>query len=226
MFQKDKYFTLSLKKRAQKQYANIIKGIDPVSIGLLKQMYAALKDRGDNLGLYEKVWVKEIERIYSDKDTYDSYFINGLDTLLKQALKILGDNDAPWDIREEELYSVFQKLLFLKARDGLFKDFFDNIEQTILSAVQLDFSKRASLTKIGDNQENIFSYAAVMLNTLLETLERSVISSDAVNMMLEQIPGAIIIITDKNEKIKFISKLGARVFKGDEEGLIGQPLTS
>ncbi|MBA3683049.1 MAG: hypothetical protein H0W73_18065 [Bacteroidetes bacterium] len=106
----EKYISKKNKNRPE----NIIKGIDPVAVSLVQQMYSALKDRGDNLVLYEKVWLKQIEKVYTDQATYTSFFLNGLESLLKQAHKILTTESKSWDIVEEEILAISEKIIFLK----------------------------------------------------------------------------------------------------------------
>lgn len=217
---------MELKKRWAQQPAAIIKGLDPVAVPILKQIYSALKDRGENLGLHEQVWVREIEKVYSDKDTFDSFFINGLSILIQQALNVLEKDNLSWDVKPEELYHIFQRLIFLKARDGVFKPFFDDVEQVIFTALKGDFSKRVNLIKIGQNHENMLSYAAVMLNTLLESLQVSAVSASAVNDIIEQMNGSIVIITDTKNRIKFVSRKGEQLLKGNENSLLGTDLNA
>ena len=207
---------LNIRNRAKKKPQNIIKGVDPIAVSLLKQMYQALKDRGANLNTYERVWVDQIEKIYSDKETFSKFFLGGLDTLLNQAYEILGNQRSSWDKNEEDLYTLYQKILFLKARDGAFKGKFDEIEVSIFSALQLDFSKRISHTKIGNSQENIFTYAAVMLNMLFEKLEHSVVSTALVDNILNQMPGILVLLSDKRGKIKYANDEFFRVVKIDQ----------
>ncbi len=187
---------------------NIIKGIDPVAVGLVKQMYSALLDRGENVVLYEKIWLKEVENAYKDQKTYDAYFINGLEILLKQAYNILTSDSKSWDIKEDEILAITEKILFLKVREDIYKDFFNDFESVLFSAIQLDFTRRVTFTQIGNSKENIFSYKAVMLNTLIETMQHSVVSMNALNEIVADVPGLIAIITDKNGNIKYLNNLG------------------
>ncbi|MBA2613956.1 MAG: GHKL domain-containing protein [Bacteroidetes bacterium] len=214
-----------IKKKNENRPENIIKGIDPVAVGLVKQIYSALLDRGENVVLYEKIWLKEVERAYKDQETYDSYFINGLEILLKQAYNILTSDTKPWDIKEEEILAITEKILFLKVREDIYKDFFDDFEDVLFSAVQLDFSKRVNFTQIGNSKENIFSYKAVMLNTLIETMENSVVSMQSVNEIIGDIPGLVCIITDKNGIIRFINSVGEELLTSQNENLIKKNIT-
>lgn len=206
-----------IKKKNENRPENIIKGIDPVAVGLVKQIYSALLDRGENVVMYEKIWLKEVERAYKDQETYDSYFINGLEILLKQAYNVLSSDTKPWDIKKEEILAITEKILFLKVREDIYKEFFDDFEEVLFAAVQLDFSKRVNFTQIGNSKENIFSYKAVMLNTLIETMENSVVSMQSLNEIVGDIPGLVCIITDKKGTIRFINSVGEELLSAGNE---------
>lgn len=208
-----------IKKKNENRPENIIKGIDPVAVGLVKQIYSALLDRGENVVMYEKIWLKEVERAYKDQETYDSYFINGLEILLKQAYNVLMNDAKPWDIKKDEILAITEKILFLKVREDIYKDFFDDFEEVLFAAVQLDFSKRVNFTQIGNSKENIFSYKAVMLNTLIETMENSVVSMQSVNEIVSDIPGLVCIVTDKNGVIRFVNSVGEELLSSGNENL-------
>jgi signal transduction histidine kinase len=208
-----------IKKKNENSPENIIKGIDPVAVGLVKQIYSALLDRGENVVMYEKIWLNEVERAYKDQETYDSYFISGLEILLKQAYNVLMNDAKPWNIKKDEILAITEKILFLKVREDIYKDFFDNFEEVLFAAVQLDFSKRVNFTQIGSSKENIFSYKAVMLNTLIETMENSVVSMQSVNEIVSDIPGLVCIVTDNKGIIRFINSVGEELLSTGNENL-------
>lgn len=214
-----------IKKKNKNRPENIIKGIDPVAVGLIKQMYSALKDRGSNLGLYERIWVDQIEKIYSDKETFDQFFIGGLETLLKQAYNVLTNDTTSWDIKQDEILSIAEKIIFLKGREDTFRDFYDDLEEVIFSAVQLDFSKRVKVIQVGNSKENLFTYKAVMLNTLLDSLESSVLSSNTVNEIISNEPCDVIIVADVKGKVKFINGFGAKLYD-KEDSIMGKRISS
>jgi hypothetical protein len=205
-----------VKKKNENRPEDIIKGIDPVAVTLVKSIYTSLKDKGENLVLYEKMWVREIEKIYTDKETYNQYFLSGLGGLLKQAHKVLTNKSKTWDIKQDELLAVTEKILFIKSREHLYKHFYDEVEAALFSAVQLDFSKRINLTKIGNSKENIFTYKAVLFNTFIEAMQNSVVSIPAVNQIVENIEGSIIIITDSKGQIRYINPFGTELFGGGD----------
>jgi len=204
-----------IRDKNQNPPENIIKGVDPVTVSLVKQMYSALKDRGDNLVLYERAWLTEIEKIYKDQKVYNEYFLHGLEDLLKQAYEMLIPKSKSWNVKEEDVLSMAERIIFLKIREDIYKVFFDNVEDALFSALQYDFSKRIELPFIGNNRENIFTYKAVMLNTLLETLENSVVSMHSVNSIIDSLPGLLVIVTDKTGNIRFINKQASDLFGTD-----------
>lgn len=214
-----------IEKKTLNRPENIIKGIDPVAVGLVKQMYSALLDRGENVVLYEKIWLKEVEKAYKDQKTYDAYFINGLGILLKQAYNILTNDSKSWDIKEEEILAITEKILFLKVREDIYKEFFDDFEKVLFSTMQLDFTKRVNFTQIGNSKENIFSYKAVMLNTLIETLQHAVVSMDALSEVIDETPGLITIITDIEGNIKYLNGLGEQIFEVEDHAWLGKDIS-
>ncbi|MBA3705801.1 MAG: hypothetical protein H0W84_07830 [Bacteroidetes bacterium] len=220
-----KDLALYIKKKNENRPENIIKGIDPVAISLVKSMYTSLKDKGENLVLYEKMWVREIEKIYEDKETFNQYFLSGLGGLLKQAYTLLTNKSKSWDIRQDELLAVTEKILFIKSREHLYKSFYDEVETALFASIQLDFSKRINLTKIGNSKENIFTYKAVLLNTFIEAMENSVVSNSAVNEIVKNIGDSLIIITNKEGIIRYINPLGSELL-GDKEALIKRSITN
>ncbi len=203
----------------------LITGSDPVAVHLLRQIYSSLKVNDQKkLGDAESNWIKELEKAYKNKKSSDSTLLTGLDDLLNQAYELLHPDCRTWPSKKEELYAIFERIIFLKAREDVFKDFFDDIEKTITSAMLLDFSKRVSPSKIITQEGNIFDYAAAMINMLVEKLEESVVSANAVNTILSNVPNTITIVTDRSGKIRFINNLGEMFLGVQRYEFIGQPI--
>jgi signal transduction histidine kinase len=215
----------STKKQRFKNPEKLITGNDPVAIHLLRQIYATLKENSQKKpGATESELINEIEKAYKNKKSGDTTLLNGLDELLNQAYELLQPDCRSWTGKKEEIYAIFERIIFLKAREDVFKDFFDELEKTITSAMLLDFSKRVPSSKIITQEGNVFDYAALMINMLVEKLEESVVSANAVNAMLLNVPNTITIVTDKSGKIRFINNLG-EVFLGvPRHEFIGQPI--
>lgn len=191
---------------------DIIFGNDP-SIDILKQIYAALKDRSiENLDISERAWVHGIEKAYKDQ----------VKVLMEQVYEILHQKEEMWDTRDEELYSLLERVIFLKARESTFHDFFDNMENVIEAASQLDFSKRVPLSEISKDKRNLFNYAVMCLNILVEKMETSVVSMKAVNTMLSSMPGTMMIVTDKNGVIRFVNDLGEKILGLKKNEFLGK----
>jgi signal transduction histidine kinase len=211
-----------LGKKNRRRPEKIIKGVDAVSVSLLKQIYSGLYDRGENRTLIEKVWINQIESIYSDKEAYNDYFLSGLVTLLNEAYELLASDKKPWNVKRDQILALAEKIIFLKGREDTFKTFFDDLEQVMFRAIQLDFSERVNLVSVGNSKENIFNYKAAITNTLLDTLETSVISSHAIDDLISQITGVVAIVTSQRGKIKFINTLGLNTLTGKDDSVLKQ----
>lgn len=180
---------------------DIVFGKDPAT-EILRQIYAGLKDRSfENLNISERAWIYGIEKTYKEQ----------VKVLMEQIYEILYQKEELWDLHDEELYSLLERVIFLKARESSFRDFFDNMESVIEAASQLDFSKRVPLSEISKDKRNIFNYAVMCLNILVEKMESSVVSMKAVNTMLSSIPGTVMIVTDNKGVIRFVNDLGEKL---------------
>lgn len=180
---------------------DIIFGNTP-EIDILRQIYAGLKDKSyEKLGLLERSWIQGIEKTYKDQ----------VKLLMEQVYEILYQKEEVWDPADDELYSLLERVIFLKARESSFQDFFDNMEDVIEAASQLDFSKRVPLSEISKDKRNLFNYAVMCLNILVEKMETSVVSMKAVNTMLSSMPGTVMIVTDNKGVIRFVNDLGEKM---------------
>jgi hypothetical protein len=135
-----------------------------------------------------------------------------MNLLLEQAYGILKNQDSSWSFKDEELYSLLERVIFLKARENTFREFFDKMEEVIESISRLDFSKRAPLSEISLDKRNILNYAVMCLNIIAEKMESSVVSAKVVNAFCSEMPATIVIVTDKNGTIRFINNLGEGLF--------------
>lgn len=204
----------------------LITGNDPVAINFLRQVYSLLKDNSKKLGAPENDLLKEIERAYKNKKSADHILLEGLKEFFQQAYELLYPDGRAWNSSKEELYIIFEKIVFLKAREDVFKDFFDNLEDTITAGMMLDFSKRVMPSKIISEEGNVFDYAATLVNMFIEKMQESVLSVHAVNTILETLPDTITIITDKTGEIRFINKFGEQFLGVLRYDLFGQSIQS
>ena len=199
----------------------IIKGNDPIATNLLKQIYSALKDkRPESLSMIELAWVQGIESAYKDKDKIDELQVR---TLLEQAVKMLSDT-SNWGIDDEDLYAALEKIIFLKSREENFQKFFSTMEDAISSILQLDFSKKVPLSSFTKDSRNVFNYAALSLNMIIEKMETSVISNKAVNSVFAKIPGIAVLVTGTDYKIRFINELSERLIEQSIDEMVGKPV--
>jgi len=142
--------------------------------------------------------------------------------LIEKVYEILHQKEVIWDKHDEELYSLLERVIFQKARESSFKDFFDNMESVIEAASRLDFSKRVPLFDTSVDKRNIFNYAVMVLNIIVEKMETSVVSMKAINTMLSTIPETIMIVTDNKGIIRFVNDLGEKTLGLNKNEYIGK----
>lgn len=205
----------------------LITGKDAKAVGLLRQIFTLLRDSDPEQIKNSSInWLKEIERAYKTKKSSDTVLLNALDDLLNEAYELLNRNSNDWQQSKEQLYVVFERIVFLKARESVFNDYFDKLESTFTSTMLLDFSKRVPFSQILTQEGNIFDYASAMVNSLVEKLEESVVSAKVVNTILTNLPNSIIVVTDKTGKIRFINSLGEMILGASRYDFLNQSIHS
>ena len=133
-----------------------------------------------------------------------------MNLLLEQVYGILQNQKNSWSPKNEELYSLLERVIFLKARENTFRDFFDNMEDVIESLSKLDFSKRVPISEVSLDKRNLFNYAVMCLNIIAEKMESSVVSMKAVNTLCSMLPETIAIVTNNTGVIRFINETGEK----------------
>lgn len=203
-----------------------IKGIDPVAVPLLRSIYKWLKSRGENLTKQEEKFLMEIEETYSDQETFDYYSVHGLVELLESAYEILTKKNDSWNISEQRLYTLAENITYFKAREGVFKSFFDELEKALTCVNELDFSVRVNPPLVNGNRTNIFAYMASALNIMLEDFSYSVVSMQSMDACFSMMNDVIVIVSDLKGNIRYVNKFGEACLGFDREYLVGQPISS
>ncbi len=186
---------VSQKDITNRQILNSIRSKDKFAQALLRKIYAMVKE--DKL---DSAILELIESAYSDVSKAEEMVI---DELLSEARRIL--NSSEKQERHAELLAALEEITFLAARDKIFRPHFNGIEEAVASALQLDFGKRAPLSEIGESRQNIINYTSVVLNTVLEKLEGSVVSVKVVEALLVALGAEDmgILVTDENLQIRY-----------------------
>src|ERR1700744_3968649 len=125
--------------------------------------------------------------------------------LIKKVYEILNQKEVIWDKHDEELYSLLESIIFLKARETSYRDFFDNMESVIEATSRLDFTKRVPMFDTSVDKRNIFNYAVTVLNIMLST-----------------IPETIMIVTDIKGVIRFVNDLGEKTLGINKNEYLGK----
>src|ERR1700722_4048017 len=116
---------------------DIIVGTDPVAIDIIQQIYSAIKDKNETDRTFlERCWVLGIEKAYkTDTKKLDP----ALCTQLLERIYFHLEHTNIWEAKEEDLYEIFEKIISLKTvRDSRLKEVFNNLENAIGNALQLD----------------------------------------------------------------------------------------
>ena len=142
--------------------------------------------------------------------------------LIEKVYEILNQTEVIWDKHDEELYSLLERVIFLKARESSFREFFDNMENVIAATSRLDFSKRVPMFDTSVDKRNIFNYAVMCLNIIVEKMETSVVSMKAINTMLSTIPETIMIVTNDKGIIRFVNDLGEKTLGLNKNEYLGK----
>lgn len=205
---------------------NIQKGIfsyDPFAQDLLKYLYETIsrkEEAGQDLTVLEQ---GVLERIRNRGDS-NSKEISQISSLLDQAYQILESADT-WDQEHEDLNVVLEKVVFLGAREGAFKNYFSILEESICDLLTLDFSSKLKYTDAIDDKRNLLNYIAASLNMIIETLEPAVVSRKVLNTFISDFPQLVLFVTDVNKRIRFLSGSAENLLGVKSSDIVGKSIT-
>lgn len=178
------------------------------SSDLVKEMYFSLKKQKTKLTPEQILWMDKVENTFSTPKLTEADIIC---TLLQNTYDYL-NKTKKWSEGDKHAYEMFEKIVFLKSKDGIFQEFVDNAESAIRSTLSLDFSKKATLCSEELDQRNILNYITFALNMVIEKIETSMVSMKVMNVMLAAPPQSAFIVTDKTGRIRFINTIGESLF--------------
>lgn len=198
-----------------------IAGNHLAAIAILREMYESYSAKdARNRNFIETSFMVAIEKAYGTRVGQEEYTVQ---FLCDEVFKILNQKKE-WNIKEQELYELFSKAIFLRAWSGEFKSFFQNMQETIAATMQLDFTKRVPLTTLLKDDNNVFNYGAVFLNLIIEKMQKSVVSKNAINSMFSVLPGHILLVTNKTGDLRFINGLGEQLLGVQYNDVIDKPI--
>jgi PAS domain-containing protein len=178
------------------------------SSDLVKEMYFSLKKQKTKLTPEQILWMNKVEDTFSTAKLTEADIVC---TLLQNTYDYL-NKTKKWSDEDKYAYEMFEKIVFLKSKDGIFHEFVDNAEAAIRSTLSLDFSKKATLCSEKLDQRNILNYITFALNMVIEKIETSMVSMKVINVMLAAPPQSAFIVTDKTGSIRFINQIGESLF--------------
>ncbi len=181
---------------------------ESVATDLVKDMYISLKKQKTKLTPEQVIWMSKVENAYEKNKIAEGDFIC---SILENAYNYL-NRTGKWNDSDNRAYEMFEKIIFLKSKDGAFQDFLSNAEKAIRSTLSLDFSSKASLCDEKLDERNILNYITFALNMVIEKIESSMVSMKVVNAMLTAPPQSAFIVTDEQGRIRFVSNVGESLF--------------
>jgi len=175
-----------------------------LSNDLIREMYISLKKQKAKLTPEQILWVNKVEDMFDISKLVEADFIC---SILQKTYDYL-NKTKKWSDEDKRAYEMFEKIVFLKSKDGAFQDFVEHAETAIRSTLSLDFSNKATLCSEKLDQRNILNYITFALNMVIEKIETSMVSMKVINVMLASPPQSAFIVTDKNGQIRFINNIG------------------
>ena len=175
--------------------------IDPIARGILELFYDQCKRKAasEPLTSREEDFVDLIETAYHDQVTMDESETN---FCLQEVHAILDEVAEPTTEQATILRALTQVIQPGLHRNPELDQWFEEVKKTILNAKRLDFSQPAPLLKTGNNEQNLATYAAISINTLLDTARYTLLSTNVLNAISEQLPDTLILVTDARGKLK------------------------
>ncbi len=187
---------------------------------LIKEMYIHLKKQKIKLSQEQAEWMNKVETLYGKNKIVEADFIC---SILENTYRYL-NRTGKWNEVDDRAYEMLEKIIFLKSKEGAFKEFVDNVEQTIRSTLSLDFSNKAVLCDEKIDERNILNYVTFALNMVIEKIETSMVSMKAINAMLEAPPQSAFIVTDALGQIRFINKIGESLLGIEHNEYLHKPV--
>ncbi|HET6226643.1 MAG TPA: PAS domain-containing protein, partial [Bacteroidia bacterium] len=189
---------------------------------LVKEMYVSLKKQKAKLTPEQILWMNKVENIFDTTKITDADFIC---SILQNTYDYL-NKTKKWSDNDKRAYEMFEKIVFLKSKEGAFQEFVDNAEVAIRSTLSLDFSNKATLCNEKLDQRNILNYITFALNMVIEKIETSMVSMKVINVMLAAPPQSAFIVTDKKGQIRFINNIGESLLGIQHNEYIHKPIHS
>ncbi len=188
---------------------------DPIASSLLKHFYSTLKEREslDALLPHEIDFKNKIEEAYLNHEQFNQLQVEGL---LGEVYSIL-DNKERWNETNNKFYSALEKIVFTQKDNKLLTEHFDKIEEVISSVMNLDYSNKAPITNVTEDQRNILNYVSIALNMLIEKFQSSVVSNKVINALIATMPDTGFFVTDKEGKIRFSNRILENILSIENE---------
>ncbi len=196
---------------------------DPSVQDSIKRLYSDIQKRqaaGEDLTVFEQGILATID----DELTQQKLELKRIESILNQAYEILNQAES-WGDEYKGLFAVLEKVVFLGIKQNTFKEYFDSLNESIADISRLDFRAQAEVTDIMQDKRNLLNFISFVLNLVTQTLEPAVVSRKVLNTLLSEQPDTLIIVTDQEQRIRFINQRAEEVLEYSHEQLIGQSIS-
>jgi len=169
-----------------------------------------IKQSSQSVSSEENHFIDEVELAYQAKKIFEE---NETQNLVNQAYQIL-EKEEQRSSEQEKLFTALQQVIVQgSASNKLVKDHFEQIKEKAKAIKRLDFSQKVPLPKHLESGTDILSHSTTAFNMAIDTMRHSMVSRNALNMFLSQFPGLMVIVTDSEGQIRFVSDLGEEQLK-------------
>lgn len=139
--------------------------------------------------------------------------------LLEEAYRILAQKPE-WDVEEQQLYEMLEKIILLGTKKGSLRQVFEDIGEITASMMELDFSKRLNVPEGLMNGKNLLNYIGLSLNMVNEELEAKAMPKSVCSDIIATVANtAVVFATDVNGKLTFVSNFAYSILGIDRDDM-------
>jgi PAS domain-containing protein len=195
---------------------------DLVAEKLLKEIYSNLKKKPtDELSISEHCWLTSIEDLYQNKKIAIS---NKVDWFLKIGHDLIKE-EKELNKDEKAMMNSFRRVLDVSSKNISLSTFFSELEKSVEAIFRLDYSQKASIPSLLENDENdLLNYIVMTVDMIRERLGQSVVSGKVVKSIMGRVSDIGVLVTDELGKIRFSNDKINQLLSLSSDELIGSSI--
>ncbi len=182
-----------------------INSIDPMAQELLNDTYQTYK-RKDRLTLYEKDFIAKVESIYASQKVSPRK-----NELYSQIYKILNQAELLEDQHQVILKAISALVDTEPEKGSVIDNWFIETRKVLNSFKRLDFSNQLPILDV-NNKHDLLNYFGFAVNSLIESVQYSMLTRNALNAISAFIGEAIIVVCNLEGKVRTMNDQGLNLF--------------